>query len=813
MRVDTLPLFTIVTLIALSSCGGKDKKIDTSLDHPVFVSTRDQAAAVLISANVAAPWDQIATAMQPNFAMANGDVAVSQVAPITARLQEQVLSAFGLGLAVSTPFSSSQSTQANNQTASQTSTTNLSGTTNSNTTTTGASGTTSTTTQIPNTQAPANIPANASLPSAPAIAGDIGIDPITKYKAALALYQAVQLMNHEVQDLAASRDYIPYLVQVKFALLPYQRNLAYDLHARLSFFPDVVVSRREAREAKEQRKNFPQIASYSTSPCDPNETTTEPPDNLTLSDLDLPFIMPVLVTDDLERAIESRAAETARQIGFAVNALIHGVGVGLSASDVQQLAKAGLGQDLNSLFTVARLIDNTLYARIGAATQPAAGLGLVGQTYDVALVLMIPKAYARLHVSVIDAVAQTEFRNAYSGEILAATPTNTRLVERLNASLQRAFETNSEGAAEWRATGPEQRAKIAALLIFSIEDSDFGEFSEFLQRICDTGNGSFSVQKKTDGCQDKTSLASRLRDAAEQADDYLTSLWGDFTAAEADSAVKTAVFRLPSQPTVCIPPQTALLVDDGKANATIQLHDVYGVADRTLTATLKLREDKPQPPDGKAAATTAAPANSAPGSVDTTPATYELALQTMNMNTSTNVLTLTFPSLKKTGIGKINNETSYLYINPWPCAKADVCANFHVSSRFNLVSVNVSSSETKPNFDFTQSVTQIRDDKGAGTVTVVLNNINDDYIKLTLTGAEYTSAKDSAGDPAAGPSGPVIVKSPNPAAPVSVTFTLDNLNDLTPVVVQAEGFKGTPPNGKSTGKTSLQFSVFGAEKR
>ena len=61
------------------------------------VTSQDQAAAVLVSVTNVAPWDQVASTMQPNFAL-TGEQALLQVLPTTERIQEQVLRSFGATL-------------------------------------------------------------------------------------------------------------------------------------------------------------------------------------------------------------------------------------------------------------------------------------------------------------------------------------------------------------------------------------------------------------------------------------------------------------------------------------------------------------------------------------------------------------------------------------------------------------------------------------------------------------------------------------------------------------------------------------------
>ena len=97
----------------LSAC--PDNPIRPQLPPP---ASRDEAAAVLVSVTTVAPWSQVSDAVQPNFTL-TGDGALLQIAPTTARIQEQVLSAFGASLGVGLPQSFGQSTATSTQSSSQ----------------------------------------------------------------------------------------------------------------------------------------------------------------------------------------------------------------------------------------------------------------------------------------------------------------------------------------------------------------------------------------------------------------------------------------------------------------------------------------------------------------------------------------------------------------------------------------------------------------------------------------------------------------------------------------------------------------------
>ena len=423
--------FVVLALLtmATASCA-------PSLMKPKEVNSRDEAGAVLLSVNSVAPWDQVADAMQPNFTLKSGDAALAQVIPATAKIQEQVLSAFGLSLGLGLPQSFSESLAKKvTEVKETTQTTGKTSTTSSTSTTTDS--TEETDTEKPGAApTPATgTPAGGEFPAGEVPAGDLGLDPLLKYQAAKSLYQAVQLMNREIQFAAVRQGYVPFMVRMQLAALPYQRNLPYDIHAKVSFFP---TDSSDYTEETPLRLNEQAAEEVEQTATQVEQTATEDDAVLELPGPELPYVVPLLVTDNLEQAIKSRAVEVARQIGLAVSAMIQGVGAELGLDAAKRDRSSLLGADLNSLLTVARLTDNSVYVRLGAANQATAGNALISRTYDITLLLLVPQWYFdESEVSPgLSVITHTELRHAFSGEVLQER-SNKALLDQVDLVFER----------------------------------------------------------------------------------------------------------------------------------------------------------------------------------------------------------------------------------------------------------------------------------------------------------------------------------------------------------------------------------------
>ena len=314
-------------------------------------SSQAEAGTLLVSPTMVAPWDEVAAALKPAFAL-TGDQAAAQVLPTTESISEQVLNSFGASLAAGLPTSA----------------------TTSNTTIGGANpGSTTTILKAPGT-APAisnTLASSASLPAGSATSGALGLDPGLKYEAANYLLQKVQLLNQEIDNAAARSCYVPYVVKLKLATINYRPRLPYSVHAHIGFNYNGAV-------ASETRKTT------GSSPPEPSEELARECQNPGLN----PAVIPFLAADDVQVALRSRAAEAASQIAVGLSALVHGAGVAANAGAINESLTAISNHELTSTLTVGRESESSLYVLITPNNQASDQAALTSQTYDVAALIL-----------------------------------------------------------------------------------------------------------------------------------------------------------------------------------------------------------------------------------------------------------------------------------------------------------------------------------------------------------------------------------------------------------------------------------------
>lgn len=715
--------------------------------------SRDEVAAALISVNTVAPWSQVADAVQPNFAL-KADEALAQVVPTTARIQEQVLSAFGATLGLGLPQSSRQSTATSTEGTSTQATT--AGTT---TTSTSSTDSTSTTTRAPGVapQAPTGTPAGGQLPTGTGVSGNIDIDPMLKYQAALALYQQVQLMNRQVQNATQMKCYAPFLVQMKLSLLPYRRNLPYDLHGRVSFFPGKLSATAPLKAMSK--------ADAAKDPC---------------RESDLPFIVPLLVTDDIERAIKSRAAETAQQIGFALSAMLQGVGANVGINNLRQTLNTVAGQDFNSRYTVARLADNTLYVRIGAANQAStAGSALVGQTYDVSVLLLIPTNYFPKdgkEQPTIKIVTHTDFREAGSGKLVASRG-RPALVAAADMVMRDMLYGDLLNA--WNAASPDVKQETAQKLVCPIQT---GSYEVIL--ACAGDNKPDKKARTFEEVLTATTLDWR-GGKVNFGPNYLSttlheSFWTRLSVILADSAFKSAFFPLPVPPVVRIPEQTALLQDDSKETTLVMLRDVSGATGETVTARLKLKD--------------------AARNRD-----YTFPAQTLTLDPAARVLSLTFPSLAKWGVMNFDPKETGLTVDKAHCRDGTVCPTYDLPKKpLPVLYVVGEEKQAEPRFTFVskQIATVVTTGKAAAVFSVA--GIKDDAVILSGDNVDIVAGSDGSGAALPFEKGKVTIAkvlTDKAKGPVTVTLQMQGVNAGMTISITAQGKKGD----KDTSKQSVRL--------
>lgn len=348
----------------------------------------EAAGSTHIAVLSVAPWEKYRDSIQPQFNL-TADGALQQVLPNTANYEEKILNAFAFKLKAGLPTSSSVSSVATHSVSgsdptitSDTAKTNSSGTTSN----IGFAG-------PPTTATAGGLPGST-------LGNSLGFDPMLKYWAASALYQEVQLLNRYLKEAAISEDYTAYIVRLQVSFMPLKRDEPYDVYSTISFFSGDFPRHIAYDDDKTKSYIVPPIQCIinclsAGRECDcqnqckcpavksPGWTGDSSPNHVR--------ILPLLVTDDVETALESHSLERVTQLALALQASIGPASAGTDIQNVHDKLQSSMARKYNSQFTVARASENTLRVRFGAAQQSAGKFAAIPQTHNVSLLVMLPR--------------------------------------------------------------------------------------------------------------------------------------------------------------------------------------------------------------------------------------------------------------------------------------------------------------------------------------------------------------------------------------------------------------------------------------
>ena len=713
----TVTFFCIsVAAIGLSSCGNY-----TTLHEPVTVDHVGEAGTVLLSVNSTIPWSEAEAELDPKFTLVSGDAALEKVVRTTAALRRQVLDAFGIGLGIGLEQTGTTATET--KTMSEKTETGDP----DNTASQDQAVTTERTTSEVFERKPGVAPdAPSTAPSGPALPQQIdggdatGVDPFLEYKAAQSLYQYVKLLNAEVRNAAVRKGYVPHVVMLKLTPMLYRRDLSYDIHSTISFF--------HANQAS-------------------------PPGGR------LPYVVPILATDNLERAIKSSAVEVSRQFGVALNALISGTGANLNLDKLNRNLQAIEASDFNSLLTVGRLTDNSLYIRLGAANQATARFAAVGKTYDIATLVLVPQEYYSTKkdcntqgedpkAPTLSIISHTDLRNAFTGEQLDQVPQNIQ-IKKYDESLRSVLKTGKDAWSTWKDKTPDEKIKSVNNLASMVQQSKWKGFLN-------------AVKKETGICK----IPKK----------YYKSLWHTIAGITAESSFKSASVQLrPLQP-LTIPRQTAVLRDYGATGMEVVLRNVSGAQTNAVIARLVYASGEVFP------------------------------AETITVVPDAQLLRLGFVSTK---LWKLDPVASTLYVEASTCHWGKACPKNDLQESYPVVYLTLPQRvQAQPKLSLRQTLKVIVADKGKGGTTIFIDNLKEDRVALTIEGARIVSAKDGNDKPISVSQQRVIL-----SADTSVDLSLDNLRPGENVIVKATGLKMDLDTKKltPTGSKQAEFEVVKAE--
>lgn len=436
-------LYTSAILpLALVGCESAEDK----LFKPRLAVSHYDAASTHIAVLSVAPWNDMVDKLQPGFTL-TGDGALAKTLPVTQLLTSQVLEATNASLQMALPsFSQTRTDTTTSQQA------------------TGAAATESRDVTEEERSGPGQLPELGADPAGGRRAKDLPaltLDPnklenqaVLEYQTAAALYQEVQILNSYVRYAARRTGFTPYLVRLQVTVLPTARNEPYDVVGDISFLPPLLAGRRigepasRAESLEESRKNLLLTVGQSTAtenaptvlrssgagkpPAGP--TADKSPASLENSGADntpvridptsqpVPFVVPLLVTDDVELSLQSRAVEIVRQLQGALSGQVQNIGFNANAGSLQDQIAAALGNDLNAVSTIGRLNDSTIRVRLGAVNQASNRFSMIPRANTVTLLVLAPNAgalgYPEDKPMYMPVSMRTRLREAVSGKLL-----------------------------------------------------------------------------------------------------------------------------------------------------------------------------------------------------------------------------------------------------------------------------------------------------------------------------------------------------------------------------------------------------------
>ena len=501
----------------------------------------------------------------------------------------------------------------------------------------------------------------------------------------------------------------------------------------------------------------------------------------------LPIVVPLLVSDDVNMAQKSSTTEFARQAGIALSFMVHGVGGNVDVNALKQAINQIAENEMSSTVTLSMQSSNTLYVRI-APTNEFTDPALSGETYDLSVLLLVPNAYFTQPDGQgskpvkMEVATTTQFRNAISGALLPSTPYATLLDE---------FESTMTAAGAnldaWKSKPQDQQLLDAKKLVNLVSISHYKEF-------VDAAKG-WGIQSY-----------------------FAPSLWSRFNVMLTDLSSVNIEFELAGAPILYIPKEDALVLDDGKQSATALLYNVTGTSVSGFSAYLSI-------PAGNQKA--GKPLN--------------IAAQTISLDPSTHVLTLTFPSPKKWSGAKIDTTTSKAgRASPSPPPAATI-GNLVVQTNCKIVTQLCPTLAGEPSSTGASSVTLTarvvtasdgaetatadiklvqgsnvvdENNEGKGVLTFKISGIPKSTppqppstVAITVTGADVSSAADSSGAALTlGENGFVAKKDG------AYTFSLFNLSPGSKVSVSAQEMKtaaGAANAAKYGAPAVASFAVLG----
>ncbi len=495
MKARTLQTVAVAGLLALPACATLPQ-----YEPNARVTWADDAGSVTVAHLSSTKWDEAAAVLQPKFPMST-DAALQAAVPITGTLDERLANALAASFTVALPTSTriNKTTEAGTKSATVTTIENV------RTDETGDAS--SLTAPTPPAAAAAALTA---LPSGTVI----GQDPMLRYLAAATVYQEVNLLNRYVTDAVRFRRAQAFLVRLQLSVLPGRRALPYDVTTDITIHADDVQARAGLGRSTFDTDVVDEAAWKAATPTQQAALTGQAhaisaaratqlrnidaanvrfggaPDPAVaqaqaealklmtlpsggyrrcLSASDAVTVVPLVVTDNLEGLAAARSTDTTRQLALALLATAGNVGLGSEFARTQEQLRRQEGRDTNSLFTVARLTDDTVRVRLGASQSPRYGNAMLARTHNISLLvifkpcrpdMLLPDGEERS----LSVVTRAGFTDAQTGQTLRYRSGAERLIG-LTGELNRKYNnkfTYLEYAALYLKVSQQDRTGFAA---------------------------------------------------------------------------------------------------------------------------------------------------------------------------------------------------------------------------------------------------------------------------------------------------------------------------------------------------------------
>ncbi|WP_320171745.1 hypothetical protein [Maridesulfovibrio sp.] len=585
-----LTAIILLFLVILPGCG----KNSPIRDKGFTSSKQSEVAAMDASVLSVIPWEEIQDELQPEFAI-NSTKALNEAIPATLNEERKILNSLDAYLKVA-----------------------LAGKlTTLKTTTTKATDAQTTVDEVREealTQPDlSSLSVNdGSLPShdAGAQATSGQVNPRLLYSAATAFYQEIRLLNKYVKYASQKKDYTPYLVRMQVSLTPMADDARYDAYSTISFFPDRFTGATFPEKMKasfngkglfhgdgvfkgeglfQGRGVFDGQGKFTkeddgsvhntgnttsifsgTGKFNGNCTFTGTGefqgtgsftgdgsfngDTPPAIDPKAPYVVPLLVSEDLERSSFGRINDDIIRMGMAIQATINGLGLETGIENtLQDLLKLS-GNDYNSLMTVGRISDNSIRVRFGAM-QTASKTGsekirvMVPRTHYVTLLLMVPGSKAPDYDKLL-AVTRTTLVNYVTGKPLEGK-NHTQIIQGIRGLLAK-YGIKSPRRIETDETEDVELITDAFRMARAVQTNRWESFQIYFDQLC----------KDLDS-ENKTDICSRVVDGLRE------QVWTDMADLWVGGQYSYTSFEVPSK-TESIPKKLSIptglsfiAVDDG----------------------------------------------------------------------------------------------------------------------------------------------------------------------------------------------------------------------------------------------------------